>query len=128
MAKALHDRHDNINWADLEKIAAKVDQVTPPNGLMLSDEQVYFITRRPPPSGMELADSHKLEFPPERAIPLHLVPESEVIRQLKAGRFSTVVNCDKNDKLTDEDLAEALREHTDFDETCNVYWNFARRS
>ena len=26
LAKALHDRHDNINWHDLEKIAAKADR------------------------------------------------------------------------------------------------------
>ena len=124
LAKALHDRHDNINWHDLEKIAAKADQVTPPNGVILSDEQVYFLTRRPPPSGMELADSHKLEFPPERAIPLHLVPESQVLAQVKAGRFNTVVNCDKNDRLTDEDLAKLYANHMDFDDSCNVYWNF----
>ena len=113
--------------SDLEKIAAKVDQVTPPNGVILSDEQFYFITRRPPPSGMELADSHKLEFPPERANPLHLVPESEVIKQVKAGRFNTVVNCDKNVKLTDEDLAKLYANHQDSDDTCNVYWNFRWR-
>ena len=64
--------------------------MTAPDGLILSDEPIYFITRRPPPSGMELADSHKLEFPPARApVPLHLVPNSEVIRQIKAGRFQT---------------------------------------
>ncbi len=63
LAKALHDKHDNINWLDLQKVAAKVDQVTPPNGLILSDEQIYFLTRRPPPSGMELADSHKIDLP-----------------------------------------------------------------
>ncbi|MGA2711919.1 MAG: hypothetical protein ABSG41_02350 [Bryobacteraceae bacterium] len=124
LAKALHDRHDNINWPDLEKIAAKADQVTPPNGVILSDEQIYFITRRPPPPGMELADSHKLEFPPERAIPLHLLPESRVLAQIKAGHFSTVVNCDKNDRLTDEDLEKLYADHVEFAETCNVYWNF----
>ena len=50
LAKALQDRDTNLHWPDLEHIAAKVDQVTPPNGVILSDEQVYFITRRPPPS------------------------------------------------------------------------------
>lgn len=123
LAKALHDKHANVNWLDLQKIAAKVDQVTPPNGTLLSDEPIYFLTRRPPPHGMELADSHKLEFPPERAIPLNLVPESEVLREIKAGRFETVVNCDKNDKLTDEDLEKVYREKFEND-TCDVFWNF----
>lgn len=126
LAKSLHDRHDNINWHDLEKIAAKVDQVTPPNATILSDEQMYFLTRRPPPSGMELADSHKLEFPPGRATALHLVPESEVIRQVHNGRFATVVNCDKNEKLTDEDLLKLYADHADFKDECNVYWDFRR--
>ena len=100
--------------------------MTPANGLVLSDEQVYFITRRPPPTGMELADSHKLEFPPERAIPLHLVPESEVVKQVKAGRFSTVVNCEKNEKLKDEDLAKVYKSHKEFDNDCSIYWNLTR--
>ena len=124
LASALHDKHININWNDLEKIAAKADQVTPPDGLILSDEFVYFITRRPPPTSMELADSHKLEFPPERAIPLHLVPESEILKQVKAGRFNTVVNCLKNEKLTDEDLEKLYASHTDFENDCSVFWNF----
>lgn len=127
LTKSLHDRHDNVNWHDLEKIAAKVDRVTPPNGTILSDEQIYFLTRRPPPSGMELADSHKLEFSPARAIPLHLVPESEVVRQVHAGRFATVVNCDKNEKLTDEDLLKLYANHADSEQDCNVYWNFRRQ-
>jgi hypothetical protein len=124
LAKALEDRDTNLHWPDLEHIAAKVDQVTPANGVILSDEQVYFITRRQPPSGMELADSHKLEFPMERAKPLHLVPESEVIREVKAGRFSTIVNCDKNYKLTDADLLKLYANHEEFYDTCNVFWNF----
>ncbi len=128
LAKALRERDQNVSWRDLEKIAAKVDQVTPPNGLILSDEQFYFITRRPPPSGMELADSHKLEFPPDRAKPLHLVPESEVLKEVNAGRFSTVVNCDKNAKLKDEDLLKLYANHADFEDTCNVFWNFAPHS
>jgi len=124
LAKALQDRDMNLHWPDLEHIAAKVDQVTPPNGVILSDEQVYFITHRAPPSGMELADSHKLEFPMARATALHLLPESEVIKQVKAGRFSTVVNCDKNYKLTDDDLLKLYKNHEEFYDTCNVFWNF----
>ncbi len=126
LVKAVQDRGTNLHWPDLEQIAAKVDQVTPPNGVILSDEQVYFITRRPPPTGMELADSHKLEFPPDRASRLHLLPESEVIKQVKAGRFSTVVNCDKNYKLTDADLLRLYANHQEFFDTCNVFWNFGR--
>ena len=125
LANALRDKNDNVNWLDLEKVAAKVDQVTPPGGLILSDEAIYFLTRRPPPSGMELADSHKLDFPPERAVPLHLVSETEELKQLKAGRFATAVDCGKGHKLSEENFQKLYRQKEEGD-PCTVYWNFKR--
>jgi hypothetical protein len=123
LGKALQDKHSNVNWHDLGTVAAKVDQVTPPGGLILSDEQTYFLTRRAPPSGMELADSHKLDFPPERAVPLHLISETEVLKQMKAGRFATGVDCGKGHKVSDEDFQKLYRQKAEFD-TCTVYWDF----
>jgi 4-amino-4-deoxy-L-arabinose transferase-like glycosyltransferase len=125
LAKALHDKHDNVNWLDLEKVAAKADQVTPPGGVILSDEHIYFITRRTPPSGMELADSHKLDLPPDRAIPLHLVSEAEELKQLKERRFTTAVDCDKGHKLGEEDFQKLYRQKAEFD-LCTVYWDLIR--
>jgi hypothetical protein len=125
LAKALHDKHDNINWRDMEKVAAKVDQVTPSGGFVLSDEPIYFLTRRPPPSGMELADSHKLDLPLERAIPLHLVSESEELKELKAGRFATGVDCGKGHKLGEDDFEKVYRQKAEFGD-CTVYWDFIR--
>lgn len=125
LAKALHDKHDNVNWIDLEKVAAAVDRVTPAGAPVLSDEHVYFLTRRQPPSGMELADSHKLDFPPERAIPLHLVSESEVLKQMEAGRFPTAVDCGKGHKVSEEEFQKLYKQVEEGD-TCNVYWDFKR--
>jgi len=124
LAKALHDKHDNINWLDLEKVAAKVDQVTPPGAVVLSDEHVYFLTRRPPPPGMELADSHKLDFPPERAVPLHLVSEAEELKELNQKRFATAVDCDKGHKVGEDDFKKVYRQKAEFD-SCTVYWDQA---
>jgi hypothetical protein len=124
LGKALHDKHDFINWLDLEKIAAKVDEVTAPGGVVLSDEQVYFITKRPPPSGMELADSHKLAFPPQRAAALHLVSEAEERKQIEAGRFATAVDCDKGHTISAEVFAKVYRKKFEFEEDdCTVYWD-----
>ena len=123
LGDALYDKHDNVNWRDLEKVAAKVDQVTPPGVPVLADEAIYFLTKRPPPSGMELADSHKLDFPRERAIPLHLVSESEILKQLAAGRYPTAVDCGKGHKLT-EDEFKKLYASAEEGDTCTVYWNF----
>jgi hypothetical protein len=125
LAKALYDKHDNVNWRDLEQVAAKADAVTPPDGVILSDEQTYFITRRPPPSGMELADSHKLDFPPERAIPLHLVSETEELTQLKARRFATAVDCGKSHKVGEDDFKKLYRQNAEFESGCTVYWDLA---
>jgi hypothetical protein len=125
LAKALQNKHDNVNWRDLEQVAAKADQVTSPSGLILGDEYVYFLTKRPPPSGMELADSHKLDFPPDRALPLHLVSESEILKQISAGRFVTAADCDKGHKVGEEDFKKVYRQKAAFD-TCTVYWDFKR--
>lgn len=123
LTKALYDKHSNVNWLDLEKVAAKANQVTPPGALMLGDEFLYLITKRPPPSGMELSDSHKLDFPPERATPLHLVSESEILKQLKAGRYATAVDCGKGHKLTEDEFRKLYRQKEEGD-TCTVYWDF----
>jgi 4-amino-4-deoxy-L-arabinose transferase-like glycosyltransferase len=94
LAKSLYEDRDEPRWRDLEAVAGKVDQVTPRDGLLLADEQVYFLTRRRPPSGLELRDSQKLEFPAARAESLHLVPGSELRRRVQAGLFDTVQTCE----------------------------------
>jgi hypothetical protein len=125
LGKALYDKHDNVNWRDLAKVAAKVDQVTPPGVPVLADEPIYFLTKRPPPSGMELADSHKLDFPPERAAPLHLISESEIIRRMDAGAYPTAVDCGKGHKVTEDEFKKVYASKEEGD-TCTVYWNFRR--
>jgi hypothetical protein len=125
LGKALTAKHEFVNWRDLEKIAAEVNQVTSPDGVLLSDEQIYFITRRTPPSGMELADSHKLDFPPEKAIPLHLVSEAEELKQIAARRFATAVDCDKGHKVGEDDFKKVYRQKAEYD-TCTVYWDPSR--
>jgi hypothetical protein len=125
LAKALWDKHSNINWGDLEMIAAKADQVTPPNAVILGDEYVYFLTKRPPPSGMELADSHKLEFPAEKAKALHLVSEAEELKELNAGRFATAADCDKGHKIGEEDFKKVYKQKFESD-SCTVYWDLLR--
>jgi hypothetical protein len=93
LAKSLYEEREDVCWRDMEKVARKVDQVTPPRSVLLADENVYFLTRRRPPSGMELEDSHKLEFPAAMAERLHLVSGSDLARRVKAGMFGTVATC-----------------------------------
>jgi len=90
VAKVLYDTREDFAWSDAELVAAKVRAVTPPQAVLYADEHTYFLTRHAPPSGMELADSHKLDFPPPVAAELHLISQSELDRRLKAGVFDTV--------------------------------------
>jgi hypothetical protein len=90
LTKRLIEGWDDFAWHNVEHIAAKVKQVTPPQAVLYADEPTYFVTRHVPPPGMELEDSHKLDFPPAVARELHVIPLKEVDRQLKAGVFDAI--------------------------------------
>jgi 4-amino-4-deoxy-L-arabinose transferase-like glycosyltransferase len=97
LAKALYERRDDYSWQDLEEIARKVEQVTPPQELLLADEHIYFLTHHTPPSGMEFPDSQKLNLPADVAASLHIVPRTELAKRVQAGMFHTVETCDDED-------------------------------
>jgi hypothetical protein len=122
--RLIEDRHE-FGWRDFERMATKIDVVTPPNGMLVADEHIYFLTRRLPPSGMELADSHKLEFPPATAALFHLLPQSELDHRIKAGMYDTVETCED-----DEEDAQALGLQRLYSQqmkvensACIVFWN-----
>jgi len=99
LAKRLIEEREDFTWLDVEPIAAKVNQVTPPQAVLLADEPTYFVTRHAPPSGLELEDSHKLDFPPAVARELHVIPEAVLDRQIKAGAFDTVEISDDDTRI-----------------------------
>ena len=127
LAKRLIEDRDDLRWRDFERMAAKIDAVTPADGMLLADEHVYFLTRRPPPSGMELADSHKLEFPPATATLFHLVPQSELDRRMKAGTYDTVETCENEDDVPSLGLLPKLysQQMKVAGSTCAIFWNRA---
>jgi hypothetical protein len=53
---------DSHSWTDLEQLAAKVNQVSPPGTRIFADEQMYFLMDRTPPAGMEHANARKLNL------------------------------------------------------------------
>jgi len=122
LVKTIRDGSDNFHWTDLEKLSAKIDQVTPKNGVIFADEQVFFITRRPPPEGMELADSHKLEMAPALAARRHILTGTELERQVKAGRFDTIESCGTDDRVKDWDY-EKMYHKKDEIEDCTIFWD-----
>ncbi len=121
--KSVYEKWDVYAWPYFEQIARKVDQVTPRGGTLFADEQIYFLTRRRPPSGFELEDSHKLGLlPPDLARSLHIVPKAEVDRRVAAGVFQTVATFeDDEDILAAWGLARRYA-HKDAIGDCTVYW------
>lgn len=109
---------ENMTWPYMETVAQKVDEVTPRGGSLLADEMVYFITKRMPPSGTELWDSHKLEMP-QLANWGHFVGWTEIKRRLRAGHYVTAETC--HDEPT-RDLGPQVFEHHADMESCDVYW------
>jgi hypothetical protein len=123
LAKVLYDNRDDYGWSDLEEITAQVEKVTPRGKTLFANEQIYFLLHRMPPSGHELHDSHKLEFPPERAALLHVIPQSEIDQQIQAGQFDTIASCEDEDWNDARHLGDLYGMEADVGD-CAVYWGW----
>lgn len=108
LAKTIAEEYA-YTWRDFAPLARKVDELAPGGAPILADEQIYFLTRRTPPSGMELNDSHKLDFPSGRAAALHLVSEAEIVRRIQRREFALVESCGEYEEF-DEAAEKAYRE------------------
>jgi hypothetical protein len=122
LAKSLYDGRDDLSWLDIEEVAKKVDEVTPAQASLLADENVYFVTHRLPPSGMELADSHRLEFPPAFARTMHIISRADLDQKIKAGEFSTVEMCQDDETYEALGLRQLYAQHFETD-NCAVFWD-----
>jgi hypothetical protein len=122
LTKALYDSRDNMVWPDMEKTARKVNEVTTPQQRLFADEAIYFLTGHVPPSGMEMENSHKFNFPPARLALLHLLPQAELDRQVKAGAFRTLETCDDEDDLKEHDYGK-IYDKTAAAGECTVFWD-----
>ena len=122
-AKMLYEGlNDDFLWRDAERIAAEVERVTPPHASLLASENVYFLLHRSPPSGMELADSHKFSsLPPDLAALLHIVPRPELDRRVLAREFDTIQECGEEAHILKLDLPKLYVHKTEFDD-CAVFW------
>ena len=107
LTQGLYEHRDSTSWKDMEKLAQKVDQVTPRNAPLFADELVYFLLRRPPPSGMEFAYAHNLELPPARAALLHIVSNADLKRQSRRpnlcapSKLATITSLSTRSSLPD---------------------------
>ncbi len=121
LGKALFGDRDATNWHDYEKIAAKINQVTPPGKQFLADEIVYFLLKRIPPPGFEFSYSHKLTLPKDQEALYHIVSEDEVGKMIRTGAFYTVQSC-KDDFINEMHLDQLFAHQKDVTEDCTVFW------
>jgi len=91
-AKSLYHDRNTLSWRDLETVARKVEQVTPSRAALWADEQIYFLTRRPPAEGTEVSYTEVIDLPAKLAPSLHIVPLDELDRQAAAGVFQYSVH------------------------------------
>ena len=124
LGKSLYERRDLLNWSSYQRLANKVDQVTPRNALLFADEPIYFLTKRTPPPGFELFYSHKVNLPPAEAALMHIITEAEVKRQVQSGMFATAYSCD-DEEIDDYGLEKLYQQHMDMDD-CSIFWGWKK--
>jgi len=124
LAREIYERRDSYTWPDLQEVANQVDQVTAPRAPLLADEQIYFLTRRTPPSGLEFPDSQKLNLPPAVAALMHIVPRAEFAKRVQARMFDTVETCNDEDdeRFTILGLPQVYSQKVVV-ENCKIFWD-----
>jgi hypothetical protein len=121
LGKSLYDRQEAGHWNTYERLAKKVDEVTPRNALLFADEPIYFLTRRVPPSGLELSNSHKVDLGTAENALLHILTEADVKREVQSGMFATAYSCD-DDEISDYGLVNLYQQRVDM-ENCSIFWD-----
>lgn len=120
LAQSLYDHREDNTWHMYEQLAAKIDQVTPKDAPVFATEQIFFLTKRLPPSGYELDYSHKIDLPPDDRARLHLLSEAEVKQQVQSGIFATAYVCD-TDQIEEYGLTKLYNQRVDM-LTCSIFW------
>jgi hypothetical protein len=123
LGKSLYERRD-MNWSVYQRLASKVEEVTPRNAPLLANEPIYFLTRRTPPPGLELYYSHKVNLPPAEAALMHIITAAEVKRQVQSGMFATAYSCDA-DEIDAYGLEELYKQRVDMGD-CAIFWDWKK--
>jgi hypothetical protein len=71
---------------------------------------------------MEFSYSHKLDdLPSSLAASLHIIPQRELDRSIKAGAFSTVATCADDDRIDELGLPRLYAHKAEVSD-CVVFW------
>jgi hypothetical protein len=120
LGRSLYDRLEIGDWSSYERLARKVNEVTPRNALLFADEPIYFLTKRVPPPGLELTYTHKVDLGPRENALLHIIPDAELKRQVRLGIFATAYSCD-SDEISGYGFANLYQQRVDM-EDCSIFW------
>jgi len=121
LVRMLVDSGDETRWADFRELVQTVDRVTPPGAALYADEQIYFLTGRMPPAGLEWSSGHKVEIPLASARSLHLIPQSELDREVRRGTFATLETCYESE--IDRLGLRKIYSQEKRDDDCFVFWD-----
>jgi hypothetical protein len=120
-ARAVWLERADMSWATLVPVAQAVTIVTPSTYPLMADEAIYLMTGRVPPPGLEWGSGHKIEMPLDKARPLHVLPQSELDKEIKARQFRVLETCDDGeaDRLGLDDIYAQKKEMGE----CTVFWS-----
>jgi hypothetical protein len=113
---------DSYAWKDYEAVARKVLEVTPAGKQVFTEQPIYFLCKRRPPSGMEFGYSHKLTLPPAVLTKLHIITMDTQKQQLAAGVFASAAACG-NALIGDYELDKLFYQRANLG-GCSVFWDW----
>jgi len=122
LAREIWQEHGDFSWGTLAPVIAKVKQVATPGARVLADEHIYLMAGIMPPEGLEWSSGHKIEMPLDQARPLHVLPQSELDKQIKNRMFDVLETCEESD--VKRLVLRALYKNTEqIGDDCFVFWN-----
>ncbi len=120
-ARTLFQDRNGLAWRELEAVASKVNQVTPPGSALWADESVYFLTRRPPAEGTGFSYAEVIDLPDRQAAALHIVSLNQLDERAAKGAYSTVETCEEPEQIEDLNLPRLFRRSAAVG-SCHVFW------
>ena len=88
------------DWERVERFAAEVLRITPPDGEFYTTFSfVYVAARRAPPAGTENAWASEMSLPRERFVELGVLPMDDVTAAIRSGRYRSLVLLDNDPRV-----------------------------